>query len=53
MASFTIFVNLHDNNRVPWWRELPNQLPNPEIDLGKRKKQLFVVIQRKVNFFLH
>ena len=35
---FTIFVILHGNNPVPWWRELPNQLPNPEIDLGTRKR---------------
>ena len=53
MASVTIFVILHGNNRIPWWWELPNQLPNLEIDFGKRKRYLFVVIQRKVKCFLH
>ena len=43
MASVIIFVILRDNNPVPWCSELPQP---------KTKQQLFVVIQRKVIFFL-
>ena len=53
MASVIIFVILHGNKPVPWWRELPNQLPNAQIDLSKRKRYFFAFIYRRVKFFLH